>query len=65
MEDEQRKELIRIWNILQPRITKTLEEEVLPSSITHNGDKAGITIEFRNFYPNDKESVSDSPVPSV
>ena len=49
--DEDRKELISIFQDLTLRTVKTLESEVLPGSITHNGNKVGMTIEFRKLYP--------------
>ena len=48
---EDRKELIRIFEKLTPEVTECLQNQVLPSSITHNGENVGITIEFRKLYP--------------
>ena len=48
---DDRKELIGIFQQLEPEIVECLQNEVLPSSITHNGEKVGITIEFRKLYP--------------
>ena len=54
---EDRKELIRIFEHLKPQVTECLQDQVLPSSITHNGENVGITIEFRKLYPKDAQSL--------
>ena len=52
---DDRKELIGIFQQLEPEIVECLQNQVLPSSITHNGEKVGITIEFRKLYPEDTQ----------
>ena len=52
---EDRIELIRIFEHLKPQVTECLQDQVLPSRITHNGEKVGITIEFRKLYPEDTQ----------
>ena len=52
---EDRKELIRIFEHLKPEVSECLQNQVLPSSITHNGEKVGITIQFRKLYPEDTQ----------
>ena len=47
--DKERQELIDIFNHLKPQVDDCLANQVLPSSITHNGEKVGITIEFRTL----------------
>ena len=54
--EKDREELIRIFQKLAPETTKTLEQETLPSSITHNGENTGITINFRKLSQNTSES---------
>ena len=56
---EDRKELIRIFEHLKSQVTECLQDQVLPSSITHNGENVGITIEFRKLYPEDAQSFED------
>lgn len=56
---DDRKELIRIFEHLKPEIVECLQNQVLPSSITHNSEKVGITIEFRKLYPEDVQSSGD------
>lgn len=58
--EENRRELASIFQQLVPQVTKTLEEEVLPERITHNGQHTGITIKFRKLPPNnDSVALSD------
>ena len=46
---DDRKELIGIFQQLEPEIVECLQRQVIPRSITHNGEKVGITIEFRKL----------------
>ena len=54
---EDRQELIRIFEHLKPQVTECLQNQVLPSNITHNGEKVGITIEFRKLRLEDAQSL--------
>ena len=53
--DKDREELLKLFNKLQPEVVDCLDNHnVIPSSITHNEETVGITIEFRKIYPEDK-----------
>ena len=56
---DDRKELIGIFQHLKTEIVECLQNQALPSSITHDGEKVGITIEFRKLYPEDVQSSGD------
>ena len=47
--EKDREELMRIFQQIVPEAAKTLEQETLPSSITHNGENTGIIIKFRKL----------------
>ena len=57
MLDEVREELIEIFEYLKPQVTDCLFNQVLPASITHNGRKAGITIQFRQLRPSTRDTL--------
>ena len=47
-----RQELINIFSKLKEEVTDTLKDDnVLPSSITNNGEQVGIKIELYKLYP--------------
>ena len=49
---EDRKELISIFSKLKKEAAGTLKNDnVLPSSITHNGKQVGVKIEFYELLP--------------
>ena len=53
--EDEREELIETFRKLKVSVDDCLENhKVMPASITHNGEKVGITIEFRKIHPEDK-----------
>lgn len=47
---EDRKELECLLETIYKNSKRAIIEEIMPASITLNGEKTGITIEFRKFH---------------
>ena len=59
-----RKELIEIFDNMKKEASELLEtDNVIPDSMTNNGAKVGITIEFRKLY--EKDAKPPSPPPPI
>ena len=59
IDDKDRAELLEIFNSLVPRVRKTIQEEVMPGTISKSLERTGITIEFRKLNQKTAQGETD------